>query len=213
MQSLRSLNYTRRENIIYNKIISGEYCSFNWKEIALKNKNYELKINVLNDYLSIGDPDDYIRIPLSKVFAEEVCREFNCYLPTVKIVDEIWKQADIKLSPSPNGAPYDRTHMASVDALLKNHHNIEVQLIDKDKSLLIAGHKKDLINYSGENVAIYGWHQLNGKVIQGLNKEHDKFYYDYSHGIRLIESECKLNGEDVNFGDVLAMKEDLEGLI
>jgi hypothetical protein len=68
---------------------------------------------------------------------------------------------------------------------------------------LRAGHKKDvvltnelLLESNKGNVAIYGWFNLDGTVIQGLNPSgHIGTYVDYSHGLRMVKNKCFLNGE------------------
>ena len=53
-------------------------------------------------------------------------------------------------------------------------------------------------------VAIYGFHQLNGVPIQGLNAfSHDDSYTDYSHGTRLFSLTCELEGSQYAVKDVL----------
>jgi hypothetical protein len=52
-------------------------------------------------------------------------------------------------------------------------------------------------------VAIYGWHQPNGKPIQPLYTGHVNWYVDYSHGIRLIYRKIKVNGKWMDYTEVL----------
>ena len=63
---------------------------------------------------------------------------------------------------------------------------------------LTAGDKKDVVLterlwQNPDRVAIYGWHQSNGKPIQPLSTVHGWHYADYSHGIRLISGQVLVN--------------------
>jgi len=73
----------------------------------------------------------------------------------------------------------------------------------------MAGHKKDLVvsNRLWRNpgrVAIYGWHQPNGRAIQPLSTVHGAEYADYSHGVRLVARTAYLNGRAIDLEDLLA---------
>ncbi len=50
---------------------------------------------------------------------------------------------------------------------------------------------------------IYGWHQLNGTPIQSTYNGHIETYADYSHGIRLVLREGKINGADISLIDLV----------
>jgi len=80
----------------------------------------------------------------------------------------------------------------------------------KGKRGLISGIKKDVVlsNKTIEQgktnrVAIYGWHQLNGKPIQPLYAGHINSYVDYSHGIRLVMDKIKVNGKWMHYTSIL----------
>ncbi len=44
-------------------------------------------------------------------------------------------------------------------------------------------------------VAIYGWHQLDGKPIQPLTIVDVDWYVDYSHGVRLMKRTVTVDGK------------------
>jgi hypothetical protein len=67
---------------------------------------------------------------------------------------------------------------------------------------LVSGDKKDvvisnLIYSTANRVCIYGWIQTNGSPIQPLTNVHADTYMDYSHGIRLVQDTCMLDGTTV----------------
>ena len=51
-------------------------------------------------------------------------------------------------------------------------------------------------------MAIYGWHQPDGKPIQPLYLGHVNTYVDYSHGIRLMSRRTWVDGERMQVADV-----------
>ena len=74
----------------------------------------------------------------------------------------------------------------------------------------VAGHKKDVVigpmlNGKEGRVAIYGWHRENGAPIQPVYTGHSDDWVDYSHGIRLVHRQIRVDGEIV---DLAAFLED-----
>lgn len=169
---------------------------------------------VSTDYLSIGIDMDFLRIPLTPLSAQKVADARNCLLPTKHMVDLIYEQASIKLYPQPYAPKIGDPGREDSRAYSLHNKLIQTQIAGKNTiGLLLAGHKKDvvmtnqLLKYK-KHVAIYGWHQKNGVPIQGLNaRDHGDFYVDYSHGIRLVSMNCRVNGVQMNLEDVLKSKD------
>jgi hypothetical protein len=155
------------------------------------------------DYLSIGNNDDWARINITPNAAQRIADSFNCFLPTRKMVDDIYKAAKLKLEPVPLYAFRDSTPIMW-------HHHLIVEGQRKGRKGLIAGIQKDVV-ISGkitrdpkpDRVAIYGWHKLDGKPIQPLYTGHIYWWVDYSQGIRLIWRKIKIDGKWMDYVDVL----------
>lgn len=169
---------------------------------------HELTVRTLPDYLLIGTDDDSVRIPLWPLTAQKIADAWGCLLPTSKLVTEIWKAAPGKLPPEPWGPPYDSS-MMSTARIVKHNERIEttIQRLNVDAKQLLAGHKKDVVlsvrlSEKPNNVAIFGWHQFNGKPIQPVSLVHENTYADYSHGIRMLHSSCMLDGVDDDLGRI-----------
>lgn len=155
------------------------------------------------DYLSIGHSDDFARVPLTPMTAQRIADSLHYFLPTRKIVNDIYQQSKVKLEPQPMFAFRD-----SSVTFYQHHLIIEGQR--KLRKGLISGIKKDvvisgkLLNATTPNrVAIYGWHKLDGGPIQQVYVGHVDWYVDYSHGIRLVHQEIYVNGKAMNYKDVL----------
>ena len=155
---------------------------------------------VTPDYLSIGNKKDWARIPLTPMTAQAIADSLHCFLPTRKMVNDIYTQATVKLEPVPLYAFRD-------SAITFRHHHLIIEGQRKGKKGLIAGIKKDVVSsgkITGRNVVIYGWHLLTGKPIQPLYGGHINWYVDYSHGIRLVSRLIKVNGRKMDYMEVLS---------
>ncbi len=160
-----------------------------------------LVVRALPDYLSIGNDNDYMRIPLFPGSAQRVADAWSCVLPTAKLVTLLWASTRQQVPPQPWGKPYDASMMGNGRIW---QHNARVEAKMKELGFsptkgLVAGHKKDVVITNLlvdklQQVAIYGWHQLSGVPIQPLYLGHESCYADYSHGIRLLSDECTLDG-------------------
>ena len=155
------------------------------------------------DYLSIGTDEDWARINITPMAAQRIADSLQCFLPTRKMVDDIYKAAVIKLEPVPMYAFRDSTPTMW-------HHHLIIEGQRKEKKGLIAGIKKDVV-ISGRisrdgrpnRVAIYGWHKPDGKPIQPLYTGHINWWVDYSQGIRLVWRMIKVEGRWMDFIEVM----------
>ncbi len=205
------MQWKERDSFALEKILSGNIPSFlkKLKKINVQaidtatGKTIRASIYVMPDYLSIGTDADWARIPLTPITAQQIADAFDCFLPTKKIVDIIYNAAAVKLEPVPLYIYRDST------VTMWQHHLIIEGQRNKNKGL-IAGIKKDVV-ISGKinrdakpnRVAIYGWHRLNGQPIQPLYTGHVNWYADYSHGIRLVYRKINVNGNWMDYTEVL----------
>ncbi len=175
---------------------------------TVRGKTTEIIVCVSADYLAVGSDQDNIRVPLGLPAAMQVARSFDMLLPTTRIVDAAYRQADLRVAPSPmtpgpqmSSTSYFAQHDRTVDA--------QMQRRSSRGDILMAGHKKDLVianrlNDKWGRVAIYGWHRTNGQPIQPLSTVHGANYADYSHGIRLVSRKAIVNGREADLMDLLS---------
>lgn len=201
-----SLSLVNREKIIFKEIKKGNVPDFLRKLVKIEmdlinhQKTSHILYYVLPDYFAIGSNSDFFYVPMTPILAQKVARLTKCSLPTKLLVDQIYKEAKIKLAPKPipptkamTSLPVFIAHTDSILSQLKpfmaNHQSGE----------LTAGNKKDIIisnktyGESTPRVVIYGWHKLDGKAIQPVYNKHTNTWADYSHGVRLIQNKIYIN--------------------
>ncbi|HEY9844107.1 MAG: hypothetical protein ACAI44_38595 [Candidatus Sericytochromatia bacterium] len=220
LNQIQGLNRAQREEAFLKQILSGNVPDHlrHFKEIEVSAKGgdgqmHTATVRVLPDYLAIGSNQDYTLVPMSPLTAQKIADALKTdtqpapLLPTRKLVNEIYKAAEVKLQPSPKtpgpqmmSTPYYAAH----DAKIRQQR----QQAGASDGNLISGHKKDmvlsnLLDQKPQRVAIYGWHQLNGKAIQPLSTVHEDTYADYSHGARLIGGTVRVDGVERPTAEVL----------
>lgn len=200
-----------RDSLAGAFILSGNYPSFLRRFVRINTsitdsatgKIIRASYFVAPDYLSLGTDEDWARIPLTPMAAQRIADSFGCFLPTRKMVDDIYSQSKVKLAPVPMYAFRD-----SSVTMWQHHLIIEGQR--KGRKGLIAGIKKDVVlsgkvtrDSKPDREAIYGWHKPDGKPIQPLYTGHINWWVDYSHGIRLVYRKITVDGKTMDYTEVL----------
>ncbi len=159
----------------------------------------QITICAAPDYLAIGSDEDFLLMPMRLATALSAAAEYGFTLPTPRLVDAIYAQASAHFAPQPLPAGDE---MRSTEYLLTHNDLIATQrsVLGAPLGSLIAGDKKDLVLTNRlrshlDRVAIYGWHTVDGRPIQGLSTVHGWRYADYSHGARLISTRVFIDGE------------------
>jgi hypothetical protein len=170
---------------------------------------HEAIVWVTPDYLSVGTDDDHLRVPLGLPGAARVAEAWGYLLPTSRIVDAIYAQAEVHVTPAPLPPTAE---MRSIGWLLWHRELIRAQVGAEATSSLTAGQKKDVVLSNKlyerpDRVAIYGWHRAEGDPIQPVSLWHGARYCDYSHGIRLVHPTAYLDGAPVPLVELLASAE------
>lgn len=212
---LTSSGGRERDNAITAEVLRGNMPDFlrnlvpvSFDGTDAQGRPTRITICVTPDYLAVGSNRDFVRVPLGLPAAMRIAERFDMVLPTTRMVDEIYRQAQVHLSPR----PMDPTSaMVTTGYFLRHNSTVQGQLQQAGARLgqLVSGHKKDLVltnrlqSRPGQ-VAIYGWHQRNGRAIQPLSTVHGAQYADYSHGIRLVSRRAFVNGREVDLRDLLS---------
>lgn len=206
-----AFNWQQRDSLVLKEVLAGNIPSFLEKFVPVharineprSGKIIKATYYVAPDYLAIGTDKDWARINITPRAAQQIADSMNCFLPTRKIVDDIYRAAKVKLEPVPMYAFRDST-----PTMLQHHLIVEGQR--KGRKGLIAGIQKDVV-ISGkitrdgrpDRVAIYGWHQPNGVPIQPLYTGHIYWWVDYSQGIRLVYRKIKVDGKWLDYTELM----------
>lgn len=206
-----AMKWAARDSFALKEVLAGQVPAFLQKFRAIrvsifdsaKNKTIYAVYYVAPDYLSIGTVGDWARINITPYAAQKIADSFGCFLPTKKMVDDIYKAAKLKLEPVPMYAFRDSTPTMW-------HHHLIIEGQRKGRKGLIAGIQKDVVisgkllrDSKKDRVAIYGWHKLDGNPIQPLYTGHIFWWVDYSQAIRLIYRKIKVNNKWMDYIDVL----------
>lgn len=207
-RSIADLPLKEREERILEAVRAGDVPAFlrTLAPITVEDGTNRATYFVTADYLAIGSDEDYFLAPLTPYTAQRIADQLDCTLPTPRMVDDIYKNASVKRNPSP--IPPSPA-MTTVPVFLRHNETVRAQPRDRPLGALVAGHKKDVVIAnkvfgSPGKVAIYGWHQLDGKPIQPLYTGHSASWVDYSHGIRLVRRRMFVNGAPRRIDEVLA---------
>lgn len=212
MRRLRTLSDDAREEAILAELRRGNLPSFLRRlrpvDVVARSadgRDHHGRFWAMPDYLAIGTDDDFLRVPMSPITAQLVADQFDCLLPTRKMVDEVYRQARVHLSPEPLPAG---PQMTASDTYALHNELISQQLGDEPLGELVSGHKKDVVLSTRllrrpARVAIYGWHRFDGEPIQPLSLFHPNWYTDYSHGVRLVAAMMMVDGAQRRVADVL----------
>lgn len=180
------------------------WVTVSWRARLAEHHEVRVTAEVSPDYVAVGEDESYVRVPLRPRAAQRLADSLDCLLPTPRMVDAIYAAAPVKLAAHPMTVR-DRSSTACILC-----HNA---LVTRDQAytptgVLVAGHKKDVVickalARSPGRVAIYGWHGEEGHRIQPLSLVHSESYLDYSHGVRLVRRAGWIDGDAVDFADVL----------
>lgn len=211
-KKIGELKWAERDSLIVKEILEGNLPAFLRRLIPVHitladsatNKIIHATYFVTADYLSVGNNKDFARTPMTPIAAQQIADSLHCFLPTKKMVDDIYFKAGVKLEPIPLFAFRD-------SAITFYHHHLMVEGQRQNRKGLIAGIKKDIVissrlktDVKHDRVAIYGWHHLNGKPIQPLYTRHVNWYVDYSHGTRLVYRTVIVNGKKYDYTEILS---------
>jgi len=210
-QAIRSLDEDAREAFIRREVLAGNVPAFlrRLEPVVIRGVSAQprLTLCVMPDYLAVGNDQDYLLVPLRVGTALELGRRLGFLLPTPKMVDEIARQARVRLRPQPLPAG---DAMRSSAYLIEHNALVREQRASDESPLgaLTAGDKKDLVLTNRlwtrlEHVAIYGWHGLDERPIQPLSTLHGWHYVDYSHGVRFVSEHLRIDGRPADLLEAL----------
>lgn len=217
IQSSKSLSFVDRELATWRQFTRGNFPEFLTQAVEIDtllfdadSQSHGVRFQVLPDYWSVGSDSNFCRMPMSPQTAQKIADALGATLPTRKMVDLIYQQASLKLIPVPFWPVARRNELP--ETWLLHNAVIEDQIFAscRNRAGLVAGHKKDLVLSNKiadpsrpDHVVIYGWHQPDGEPIQPQSNIHVNWYMDYSHGVRLVNRQCFVDGLPRDMLDIL----------
>jgi hypothetical protein len=209
-----AMSEVEREAVIGAELLAGDVPRFlrRLKPVTLEGQTADgriarVTICVTPDYLALGSDEDFLHLPMGRQTAFLVAESFGFLLPTPKMVDAIYEQAEVRLQPQPLPPG---PQMRSTAYYWRHDSQIRAQRLALGAALgvLVAGDKKDLVItnrllLNPGRVAIYGWHRGDGDPIQPLSTVHGARYADYSHGVRLVSAVAYVDGRARAISEVL----------
>lgn len=208
MQGVKDMTFQDRESAIQAALFTGNipYFMRQLKIISMTANDangaaHTVEYRVMPDYLSIGVDSNYCRVPMGPITAQRAADFFGFILPTPKLVDNIYANAEIRLAPVTY--PWEEGLSESVGRFVEHNDAIEGQLqaAGASRGQLVGGTKKDVVLSNkivdpsrDHHVVIYGWHKLDGAPIQPVYNGHINTYVDYSHGIRYLSNRVEVDG-------------------
>jgi hypothetical protein len=169
---------------------------------------------VASDVLSVGTPEDFVRLPLTPRVAQEIANLKGMLLPTPLMDYQIWRASSVKLER----LPMVPNKYADLRQYADHSRRIDAQI--NRRSGLVSGHKKDIVVSSllrPGKVIIHGWYKPGPDVFddrspwttpdrqpqQVHSDAHGADYVDYSHGVRLVAPIVTIDGVNHNLENVL----------
>ena len=215
VRRVEGLSAVERDSAFVKEMMRGNVPDFLRRSVMLtdllqdaEGRWHRVTLEVMPDFLSVGNDSDFLRLPLLPLTAQRVADLFGAVLPTRKLSDLIHRHAAQKLVPQPLTPD---ASMVTLPVFARHHELIQDSLLKRGARLgtLVAGHKKDIVMTNRLAVApgrlyIYGWHDPDGHAIQPLSGAHGAGYVDYSHGARLVRDEVLVDGHICSLSRLLA---------
>lgn len=216
MKRIAPSSREEREEEIFKALSGGNMPGFLRNTITLQGEYadtqgtlHHVQYEVMPDYLSVGSDSDFCRIPMNPHTAQRLASLYGASLLTSKISDQIYRKAEVKLSPFPYKPVGNENELVTKF----QEHNTQIEK-QKDEvggrnGQLIAGIKKDVIlsehlANQANKVVIYGWHKPDGKPIQPVYSGHVDWYVDYSHRIRFVNNQVLIDGKPSLLSEMLS---------
>lgn len=170
----------------------------------------KISYKVMPDYIKI----DGVRVPMSGNTAQRVADHFGLNLPTPKQVQEIYQNADVKVSAKPlsgsgvnvggkqySGKDVVNTGVGYSPFALAYNDKVDKQLEEQGYSGegIVAGFAKDITPPVNGKLGLYGLFDSKGKPIQGGSGEtpHDtSVHTEYGTYVRLVSPKVTVTYPD-----------------
>jgi hypothetical protein len=172
----------------------------------------KITYKVMPDYITV----DGMRVPMSGTTAQKVADHFGLSLPTSQMAQEIYNNADVKVSAKPlsgtgttiGGKYYSPNDVVSNQGVgyapfaVSYNEAIDKQLAEKgaNPDQIVSGFAKDIVAPpAAGKLGLYGLYDSKGKPIQGGSGEtpHDTTVHtEYGTYVRLVSPDVTITYPD-----------------
>lgn len=198
----------QREELIVGAVTGGAIDPPEWTTIVSNYQGRRAEIQVTKDALTILG----VRFDVTAEGAQGIADELHGILPTPRILQLIWEQADVRLTPCTLPADND---MGSSARMIEHSKCVDTRIAGRKGLIVNVGKHWVLTNRISEkkNVAAnYGWFMKGRRPIQTLGMRHDTAHTDYSQVLRLVKPMIKVDGREIDIRRV-GRSPDLWGLV
>ena len=117
--------------VLRQRFLPGNIPDFmrNLTPVTLKSADTTVTICVTPDYVAIGNDTDHVRVPMGLPAAAQIADGLGFMLPTTRMVDAIYADAGVQLTPQPMTP---NSQMTSNNYIRRHNATIERQLVAAD---------------------------------------------------------------------------------
>jgi hypothetical protein len=198
----------QREELIVAAVAGGALDPPEWTTIVSNYQGRRAEIQVTKDALTILG----VRFDVTAEGAQRIADRLHAILPTPRILQLIWEQADVRLAPCT--LPSD-AEMASTARMIAHSQCVDQRIAGRKGLIVNVGKHWVLTNrIAGKRnlAANYGWFMKGRRPIQTVGTRHDTAHVDYSQVLRLVKPLIRVDGREVDIRQV-GRSPDLWGLV
>lgn len=198
LEKFPSEHSKEREELILGAIARGAFDPPEWTTITSNYKGRRAEIQVTTDALTILG----VRIDVTAEGAQRIADQLRAVLPTPRILQLIWEQANVRLDPCT--LPAD-AKMASTARMIQHSECVDQRIAGRTGLVANEGKHWVLTNrIAGKDnlAANYGWFVKGRRPVQTVGTRHDTAHTDYSQIVRLVKPIIRVDGRDVDIRHV-----------
>lgn len=199
-ERVRGLSQAQQDAAALQAAADGSFPAraLGWITVPLRAGSLSGEVVVMADFFGVGTDEDWIRWPLMPGSAQRLADMFDAVLPTQKIAQAVLAAAT-RIDMPTYAPPHTIEMYKRANDLAIRRVGTRTGLIDGEKKYVLAADDA----HPGKVIIWGGWHASVSAVWQPYSWIHDDRYEDYSHGIRLVKREMRVDGATRDILDVM----------
>lgn len=196
-----------REQMIEQIVRERHIRPFAWMPVDCSRDGIQCTVFVSDDALQLLDPatGQTLRFTVRHDTGERIAKGLGAYLPTSRIEDLSWQQANTRLSPHPQGASPD---MSTTHVMIRHNAAVEKERAGRGGLVRTVGKIWALTNKlvgHPERGSNFGWHTKSGPnrspggapIIEPLDLAHGIAHTDYSQILQIVAPTAVVDGKKI----------------